>query len=49
LESANVGYVSFEVKKSRQKRESEHYSVGGVRFTDILEFKLEEFSIVHAY
>jgi hypothetical protein len=49
LESANVGYVSFKVKKSRQKRESKHYSVGSVRFTDILEFKIEEISIVHAY
>jgi hypothetical protein len=49
LETANVGNVGLDAKKRRHQCESEHYSVGGVRFTDTLEFKLEQFSCVRAY
>ena len=48
METANVGNVGLDAKKRRHQCKSEHYSVGGVRFTDTLEFKSEEFSIVYA-
>jgi len=48
LEGNNVGNVGFDTKKRRHKCQSEHYSVGGVRCTNILKFKLEEISIVYA-
>ncbi len=48
MDGNNVGNVGLDAKKRRCKRQSEHYSVGGVRFTNILEFKLEDISIVYA-